>query len=117
MMTAPHIDNYQFGKIVIDGKVYTKDVILLPTRIISGWWRKEGHLLQVIDLNDVLSAEPDVLVIGQGAYGRMRIKVDVEDALRKAGIEMISRSTDEACQVYNRRSQQDKVAAALHLTC
>ena len=117
MITVPHIDSYQFGKIIIDSSVYTKDVILLPTRIISGWWRKEGHLLQVIDLHDVLSAEPDVLVIGQGAYGRMHIKAEVEDALRKAGIEMIGLTTGKACQEYNHRSSFEKVVAALHLTC
>jgi hypothetical protein len=117
MMPIPHIDKYQFGKIVIDGAVHTKDVILLPTRVISGWWRKEGHVLHITDLQDILSARPQVLVIGQGAYGRMRVKAEVEDALRAARIEMICLSTDEACQEYNRRSLHDKVAAALHLTC
>lgn len=117
MMPVPHIDNYQFGKIVIDGSEYTKDVILLPTQIISNWWRKEGHQLHVSDLQDILAAKIQVLVVGQGASSRMQIKTEVKDVLKTAGIKLITLSTQEACREYNRRSAQEKVAAALHLTC
>jgi hypothetical protein len=116
-MPAPRVDNYQFGRIVIDGVVYTKDVILLPSRTISNWWRKEGHLLYVSDLEVILSVNLDVLVIGQGANSRMQVKTEVVDAFRSAGIELVSLPTQEACQEYNLRSVKQKAAAALHLTC
>ena len=116
-MPAPHVDSYQFGKIVIDGVVYTKDVILLPSQTISNWWRKEGHLLNVSDLEVILSVNLDVLVIGQGANSRMQIKTEVIEALLAAGIELVSLPTQEACQEYNRRSTKQRAAAALHLTC
>ena len=48
-MPIPHIDSYQFGKIVIDGVTHTKDVILLPTKTIHNWWRTEGHFLDISD--------------------------------------------------------------------
>ena len=116
-MSVPHIESYQFGKIVIDGSVYTKDVILLPTQIISNWWRKEGHQLNVSDLEDVLTANLQVLVVGQGASSRMQIRTEVENALKSARIELIPLSTQKACQEYNRRSAMERAAAALHLTC
>ena len=116
-MGTPQIDTYQFGKIVIDGQEHTKDVILLPDRVIGGWWRQEGHVLRMSDLEDVLAAQPQELVIGQGAFNRMRITPEVEEALPNKGIELITLTTNEACQEYNRRSQTRKVAAALHLTC
>ena len=116
-MSVPHIESYEFGKIVINGSTYTKDVILLPSQIISNWWRKEGHYLHVSDLQDVIAAKPQVIVVGQGAYSRMQIKAEVEDALQGAGIELISTSTEKACQEYNRRSGTERAAAALHLTC
>ena len=116
-MSVPHIDRYEFGKITIDGSIYTKDVILLPSRTISNWWRKEGHLLHVSDLQEVMIANPQVLIVGQGAYGRMAIKSEVEDALQSVGIDLISLPTKEACQEYNHISAEQKVAAALHLTC
>jgi hypothetical protein len=116
-MPIPHIDSYKFGNIVIDGQAHTKDVILLPDRVIGGWWRQEGHVLHISDLETVLVARLQVLVIGQGAYSHMRVTHEVEESIAKMGIEVISLPTNEACLEYNRRSKSEKVAAALHLTC
>jgi hypothetical protein len=116
-MGIPHIDSYEFGKIVIDGQLHTKDVILLPDQVIGGWRRQEGHLLHLTDLENVLTADLTQLVVGQGAYSRMRVAAEVEDALFARGIKLIKLSTNEACQEYNRRSKYEVVAAALHLTC
>jgi hypothetical protein len=116
-MTIYLIEDYQFGKITISGASYTKDLIILPGRIISGWWRKEGHLLQIDDLAEVMDAKPQQLVIGMGANSRMRVADEVEQALTVAGIEWTALPTDEACQVYNHRAPAKDVAAALHLTC
>jgi len=117
MMPVPHVDRYQFRKIVIDGYVYSKNVILLTTHIINNWRRKEGHQLHLSDLQNVLTAKIQVLVVGRGESSRMQIKTEVEDALQAVGIELISLPTEEACQEYNRRSTLETVAAALHLTC
>lgn len=67
------IDDYDFGRIVIDGKTYTSDVIVYPERLDTSWWRKEGHLLQPEDITGVLDAEPEVLIIGTGYSGCMRV--------------------------------------------
>ena len=116
-MPRPQIDSYQFGKIVIDGQVHTKDVILLPDRVLSGWWRKEGHALHVSDLEEVLAVKPSLLIVGQGAYSRMRVSSEVEETLKRMGIALISLPTGEACQEYNQQSTDTSIAAALHLTC
>jgi hypothetical protein len=111
------IDSYRFGQAVIDGETHRKDVIILPERVIGGWWREEGHVLHPEDLEAVFEAAPEVLVVGQGAYGRMRVAEEAERALRDAGIELIARPTGEAVEVYNRLRDERAVAAALHLTC
>lgn len=116
-MTAFHIDHYQFGRITIAGKTYTKDLVLLPDRLITGWWRQEGHLLQVADLAEVLRAGVQLLVIGQGAYGRMQVAAEVQEVLENAGIRWIALPTGDACLEYNRTAHDQQVAAALHLTC
>lgn len=116
-MNVPHIDSYEFGQIVIDGKIHKKDVIILPHAVIAGWWRKEGHLLQSADLHEILALKPGALIVGRGASSQMRVSLEVQEQLRKAGIELISLPTPEACQEYNQRSQRGSIAAALHLTC
>lgn len=116
-MAAPKIDSYLFGRVVIDGDTHIKDVIILPDRVIAGWWRREGHALHPEDLEAVIEAAPDVLVVGRGAYGRMEITQRGRDTLAAAGIELVSESTEAACQRYNQLRKECKAAAALHLTC
>lgn len=116
-MVVHHIDQYQFGKVIIDGVRYTRDLIILPSRIISDWWRDEGHLLKLDDLEQVLEANPQFLVIGMGASGRMRVSREVEDALQAAGIGWAALPTGEACQEFNRRAAEEGSTAVLHLTC
>lgn len=116
-MSTPHIDSYHFGKIVIDGRSYSKDVILLPDRVISNWWRNEGHKLSMNDLDDVLAAKPQGLIVGQGAYSRMHVPGQIETELQLEGIELIVLPTSEACKKYNQLSGEGIYAAALHLTC
>jgi hypothetical protein len=116
-MSAPQIESYRFGRLVVDGQAHARDVIILPDRIVAGWWRKEGHSLHRDDLGAVFDAKPDLLVVGQGAYGRMQVTDEARHALQGAGIELIARPTKEACQTYNELSERRSVAAALHLTC
>ena len=116
-MSTPHIDSYNFGKIIIDGQAHSKDVILLPDRVIPNWWRNEGHKLSMNDLGDVIAAKPQGLIIGQGAFSRMQVPDHTVSELRIKGIELIVLPTSEACQKYNQLSRNGKFAAALHLTC
>ena len=38
-----NISAYRFGKIHIDGRAYSSDVIITPERVVDTWWRKQGH--------------------------------------------------------------------------
>jgi hypothetical protein len=116
-MSIPQIDSYRFGQIVVDEEVHSKDLIILPERVVAGWWRKEGHNLLPEDLEAVIAAQPEVLVVGKGAYGRVRVAAETRQALQEAGIELVAQNTKKACQTYNELRLQQRVAAALHLTC
>lgn len=116
-MAPPRIEDYRFGHIVVDGQTYENDLIILPNRVVSGWWREKGHKLKAVDLDAVLEARPEVLVVGQGAYGRMSVSGKAEKALQQAGIELIAQPTKKAVETYNRLRQDRQAAAALHLTC
>lgn len=116
-MSAPRIDGYQFGHLIVDGHEHTDDVILLPGRVIADWWRKEGHALHPEDMGEILAARPDLLIVGQGAHGRLSVTAAAQKALEQAGIEWIAQPTAQACETYNRLCDQRAVAAALHLTC
>lgn len=114
-----HIDDYRFGRISIDGVVYTNDVILLADRIFSPWWREAGgHVFAVSDLGPVLEAVPATVVLGTGCYGRVRVPDETRTALREAGAEVVVAVTGRAVDEFNRRAEAgENVVAALHLTC
>lgn len=109
------IESYSFGRIVIDGEVYTSDVIVFPGRIIDNWWRKEGHLLQNADLESVFDEMPEKLIIGMGNMGRMDVANEVFEKAAVNGIEVSTANTGEAAREYN--NSKGRVACALHLTC
>lgn len=111
------IESYAFGEIRVRGTTYRADLIVLPDRIVSNWWRKEGHQLHLEDLDEVMREKPDLLIIGTGHAGAMAVPPDVIKNLQKAGIKVIVKTTTEACKTYNEMRDREKVAAALHLTC
>ena len=61
----------------------------------------EGHLLQLPDLDEALAAEPQVLVVGTGESGHMRLDPELVAYLQDKGIELVARPTREACRYLN----------------
>jgi len=112
------IDEYSFGRIVIDGKTYRHDVIVFPDRVKPNWWRREGHSLCLEDLEEVLRDPPEVLVIGTGYVGLMRVPREVREKLEEMGIQVVVEKTGKAYRTFNKLlSEGRRVVAALHLTC
>jgi hypothetical protein len=110
------IRGYSFGRVRIDGHDETRDVIVLPHRVVRGWWRKEGHRLAFQDLDEVLNELPERLLVGTGAYARMRPDAEALEALRARGITVEVLPTADAVRRYG-ELDPCKTAVALHLTC
>lgn len=109
------IDSYSFGRIVVDGVSYSRDLIILPDKIITTWWRREGHRLSVDDLKDIETVNIDNLVIGTGAYGLMKVDEGIKRKLEKRGIKVFAAPTKKAVEIYN--SLEGEKAGCFHLTC
>jgi hypothetical protein len=111
------IEEYSFGRLKLDGRLYTADLIIYPERVDASWWRREGHRLALVDLEEVLRYQPRLLLIGQGHSGLMQVQPEVQEEARRRGIELYVAPTRQAVREYNRRAAEGKVVAALHLTC
>jgi hypothetical protein len=110
------IEGYRFGRVLVDGEEHTKDVIVLPGRVVGGWWRREGHSLVLEDLEDVLDELPERLIVGTGAYARMRPDPRTLERLRERDVEVESLPTPDAIERFG-ELDPSRTAAALHLTC
>lgn len=112
------IDEYTFGRIVIDGEVFSSDVVIYPDGSVKGsWWRKEGHSLCYEDIHDLIDAHPELIIVGKGKPGLMQPEKELLDQLREEGIECGVYPSDEAADRYNEAASQSKVGACFHLTC
>jgi hypothetical protein len=110
------IEGYSFGRVLVDGEEHTKDVIVLPHRVVGGWWRRDGHALVLEDLEEVVDELPERLIVGTGAYGRMRPDPEALEQLRAREIEVESLPTPDAVERFGELDPAS-TAAALHLTC
>lgn len=111
------IESYRFGRMAIDGRFFTADLIILPNRILTNWWRKEGHLLCLDDLGEALKENPEALVIGTGALGMLKIEEEVRNYLREQKIEFLPAKTKKALVLFNEWAPRRKTVGAFHLTC
>lgn len=110
------ITDYRFGHVVVDGEAHTRDVIVLPARVVGSWWRQDGHALVLDDLADVVDELPEHLIVGCGADSRMRPDPGTLEALRRRGVEVEVLPTPDAVRRFA-ECDPERTAAALHLTC
>jgi len=80
------LEDYSFGRVTIDGSEQTRDLIVLPDRVVSDWWRRDGHSLALEDLDEVLDELPQRLILGVGAHGRLRPDPAAIAELERRGI-------------------------------
>ena len=113
------IEKCGFRKMEIEGRVYTSDLMILPSgEIADGWRRIHGHRLVLEDIQRMLASRPGIIVAGTGIYGRMRIEPALEAYLTDSGIELIAQPTKSAAQTFNDLIGGAKsVAGCFHLTC
>lgn len=112
------IDSCEFGEVVVDGKRYTDDVIIYPEKVVSDWERKNGHEIGLEDIKDVIEYNPEIIVVGTGMSGMLKILPETRELFMKKNIELIEMHTKEASERFNKIiDEKKKAVACLHLTC
>ena len=119
------IEEYKFGSITIDGKIYDYDLELRWTGEILKWWRKESHLVDLEDIQRAIEQKPDTIVIGTGESGMAKVTDRLKQELRSMGIKLIVDLTEQSTKTFNiinedseeEEGEQDKVIGLFHLTC
>ena len=114
------IEKYRFGRMKIDGKEFRNDLVLCRGKVHPGWRRKQSHRLIFEDLKSTMeSCRPNVLVIGTGKWGRMKVSEDVYKACSTKNIEVVVNRTGKAVIEWNGRNSAGnlQIMGAFHLTC
>jgi len=112
------IESFSFGRMVVDGKMYSNDLIIYPDgRVEDSWWRQSGHRMTVADISGLIAAMPDVIVTGTGVYGYMKPDGAVSEALKEKEIGFVPEPTGQAWQTYNKLAGESRVGACFHVGC
>jgi len=112
------IEQYSFGQITINGHTYRQDVVIKGQKIFPSWWRKEGHKVYWEDLQEFITPEIEIVILGTGHSGLMQPTQQLKDRLQEKGIILIAEPTKKAIKTFNSYIQTGKaVLGGFHLTC
>lgn len=112
------IDSYSFGSMIINGQEYRSDIIVLPGSIVADWRRQNGHLLLFTDIEEYFEVLPNVLVVGTGRFGMMRVDQDLREIFRSQNKSVVAERTHAAWKTFNRYLDAGiSEVGAFHLTC
>ena len=116
------VDSFQFGSIVINGRKYGRDVLLFPDGTVrerkGGFWKFGSHAINRADIEELVTAKPEVLVVGTGTNGRARVTPEAEACAREANIGFTSAPSSEAVRQLNQLIDEGRrVSALTHITC
>jgi hypothetical protein len=102
----------------VNGQTHRNDLKIIDGKVKGDWWRKQGHRLDSADIEDVLAAGPDTLVVGTGYAGNMRVPEETRSVLSGHDIRIVAQNTRDAVETFNQlKDQGENVAGAFHLTC
>lgn len=110
------VTGYRFGRVEVEGKEWTEDVMILPSGAYP-WQRREGHRLHPEDLESALAHSPQVIIVGTGYSGMLRVTPEAEQLAREKGVELLTLKTGEAVEAFSELVHTKRVCALLHLTC
>jgi hypothetical protein len=127
MFTDPEgpIERFEWGQFQVNGEIHSaegrgvgKDICIVAGEVLP-WSARKGHRLTPKMVRAVLRPEVEVLVIGNGVNGAIRVTEKTRQAVKDAGIRMlIIEKTPKACAVYNQLARKGKAVALLaHGTC
>jgi len=112
------IDSFSWGRIVIGEKAIYTDVIILPDGVVRQRETAARHFLTAEDIQDLLSSNPDIFILGNGVYGRMNLSGELSQEMQDKGIQVLILRTPKAVKKFQElRSKDKKVSAYFHITC
>jgi peroxiredoxin len=116
-------EGLEFGRITIDGKTYSKDVVIADGQVRerkkgpSKADRKTGNAHTPLTAKEEIPWDCKVLIIGTGMQGALPVTDDLTAEAKRRGVRLIPLKTPEAVKKYEELAPQGGVNAVLHITC
>jgi len=120
---AIHFDSSRFGEVIINGRSYGDVLVIgeeIEERDDSRLDRElaTDHLIGDWEVKKLLSNRPEIVIIGSGTDGDLRVTSEVMEKFKKAKVKLIALTTPQAISEYNNLTKVGKkINALIHVTC
>jgi len=116
------IDKLSFGSIIIDGKKFSRDVLIFSDGTLKkrkgGFLMFGSHNISKGELEKLAQDKPEAIIIGTGTNAKANLASDVGDWAKERNLTLIVQPSYEAVTKLNEFVDQGKkVAALIHITC
>jgi len=116
------IERSEFGNITIDGQTYPHDVIISLAGKIKKRKKKlskkeygTSHIISKAEAKSIFEKGCDLLVVGTGQEGQVRLSAEASQYLAKKGCAVVLQPTQEAIRRFNQSTA--KKIGLIHVTC
>jgi len=122
------IEEYRFGSITINNKIYNNDVevrsMCSKTEVLD-WQKDESHDINVDSVKRAVEQNPDIIIIGTGESGLAKVTESAKQFIHENRIKLIIDITGEAIKTFNviqqdsieEQGEEAKIIGLFHLTC
>jgi hypothetical protein len=111
----PMVQAFEYGQITIADKDYTEDILVFPNGDIELSNRTDEHEVKLEDIKALIKSKPEVLVLGLGTIGMVKVKPELKKKLSAQGIELHAYKSEKAIETYKDIRTQKSTAALFHL--
>ena len=116
------IDSFNFGFIVVDGKQYVSDVVILPYGTVKerdpGKGRVGSHTITRSEIDNMVRLRPEVILVGTGIDGLAKLSGDAEAYHQQVDFKLVVLPSNRLVPRFNQLTEEKKkVAALIHITC
>jgi hypothetical protein len=116
------IERTEFGSITIDGNTYEHDVVIRLSGKVAKRQKKlskkqygTSHIISKAEAKSVFEDGCDLLVIGAGQHGNVRLSPEATAYFEKKGCRVIIEPTPDAIRSFN--GSREKKVGLMHVTC
>jgi hypothetical protein len=116
------ITSFNLGFIVVDGKQYICDIVILPDGTVKerepGRGRLGSHKITVEEIEHLQTAQPDIILIGTGTNSMAKLTEDAKIFRQQPDSNLEVLPSPQAVEKFNQLiSEGKRVAALFHITC
>jgi len=116
------VNSFDFGSIVIEGKQYGYDVVILPDGSVKEREASKAifgsHTITKDEIEELAKTSPDFIVVGAGVEGVAQLSRDAQAYAEEKKVNLLTLRSYAAAKKLNELTGEGKrVAALIHITC